>query len=505
MTFMKDLKNELNNEKQLTENGAVGYKTTGKALLDINFAASSLRNKNENEIYDKFTHAFYEDKLMAIKWLYFLRDVRGGMGERRSFRVILKHLAIDQPELVKELIPITAEYGRFDDLFGLLDTDLKEEVIKYCYIILLSDIKNVNDNQPISLLAKWLPSIKSKNDKYARMFADGFKMTKHGYSKTLKKLRRYLDIVECNMSENKWDKIEYSRVPSKANLLYRNAFMNHDAERRLFYLSSLANGETKINAGTLFPHDIVYQYCGGFYCSNSLNKYDESIEQLWKALPNYVSGDESTIVVADGSGSMRTGVGSKTNVTALEVANALAIYFSEKCTGEFKDKYITFSSRPQFVDMSNCESLREKVQVALKHSEVSNTDIYKVFKLILDTAIKNGYSQDELPKNILILSDMEFDHATCDRNHVTLFDKIENEYSVHGYQMPRLVFWNLCSRTNTIPVKENENGVALVSGFSPAIMQMVLSNKTDPYECLIEQLNVPRYDMVQKAYERYAK
>lgn len=508
---LKDLKNELSNEKQITENGAVGYRTTGKNLLDLNFMASSLRKKSEDEIYDIFTKAFFEDKLLAIKWLFFLRDCRGGLGERRSFGVILQKLAIDYPELVKELIDLVAEYGRYDDLLCLLDTDLKDFIVDYFKETISSDLKNVINKKPITLLAKWLPSVKSKNAEYAKIIRNGFGMSKKVYSYTLKYLRNYLNVVECKMSRNEWNEIEYSKVPSKANLLYGDAFMRHDADRRNNYLSSLAEGKTKINSSVLFPHDIVHKYSSEGLWSTSVKKYNETLEQLWNHLPNYVQGDDSTICVVDGSGSMMTTIDNKSSVSALEVANALGIYFAQNLSGEYKDSFITFSSRPQLVDMSLCNNLHEKLKLAYSHAECSNTNIEAVFDLILNVAIKNNYSQDQLPKNILILSDMEFDRCVCDNNSLTyycnfrstLFDEIAVKYKKHGYTLPSLAFWNLCSRTGTIPVKENEMGVKLVSGFSPTVVEMVLSNKTDPYETLLEKLNSERYDMVEQTFNEF--
>lgn len=503
---LSDLKNELNNEKILTENWATGYKTSSHALLDINYKASSLRNYSEDQIIDLFWDAFYEDKLLALKWLFFLRDARGGMGERRSFRVILKNLATYFPTITRELMSLVPEYGRYDDLWELLDTNLRYSLIDYIGKQLKLDCDLMKAGFNVSLLAKWLPSATTSSKesrRYASMIYHDLNMSKTEYRKLLKQLRNYIDVVESKMSRNEWSDIEYSRVPSKANIVYRNAFMKHDSERRTEYLESLQKGETKINSSVNYPHDIVHAYGVSLppYWLRSSNdtstKVDETLEQLWKSLPDYGSLDEGTIVVADGSGSMTTRIGNS-KVEALEVANSLAIYFSERLKGEFKDKYITFSENPKLVDLSKCSTLRDKVVEALRHSEVANTNIYRVFKLILDVAIKNEYSQEDLPKSILILSDMEFDYGTegCDQ---TLFEAISKEYEEHGYKLPRLVFWNLCSRTGTIPVKENSLGVALVSGFSPAITDMVLSGELDPYKCLIDKLNSDRYTPVEEA------
>lgn len=505
---LSDLKNELNNEKQLTENWATGYKTSGHALLDINYKASSLRNCSEDQIIDLFWDAFYEDKLLALKWLFFLRDARGGMGERRSFRVIFKNLATYFPTITRELMPLVSEYGRYDDLWELLDTDLRYFLIDYIGKRLKLDCDLMEAESNVSLLAKWLPSATTSSKesrRYASIIYHSLNMSKTEYRKLLKELRDYIDVVESKMSRNEWGEIEYSHVPSKANIVYRNAFIRHDEERRVEYLESLQKGKTKINSSVNYPHDIVHAYGVSvppywLRSSNETNtKVDETLEQLWKSLPDYGSLDERTIVVADGSGSMTVRVGNS-KVEALEVANSLAIYFSERLKGEFKDKYITFSENPKLVDLSKCSTLRDKIAEALRHSEVANTNIYRVFKLILDVAIKNKYSQEDLPKSILILSDMEFD-CGAEGYDQTLFEAISEEYAKHGYKLPRLVFWNLCSRTGTIPIKENSLGVALVSGFSPAITDMVLSGELDPYKCLVDKLNSDRYAPVEEALE----
>ena len=510
MSFMENLKAELNNETQLTENGAVGYRTTGKNLLDLNFSITSLRNKSESYIVEKFVDAFYENKLFAVKWLFYCRD-REAVGERRTFRTIMKYLAENHMDIALAVVKLIPEYGRYDDLWCLLDTELKDNVVILIKRQLNEDAKNMMENKPISLIAKWLPSINAssrKTKQLAKVICQELGMTKKQYRKTLSKLRAYLKVVEVSMSAKEWNAIDYSAVPSRANLVYNGAFLRNDEERRRAYLDSLQRGETKINASVLFPHDIVSNYSETRGWSRRVKPtIDTTLEELWKALPDYVKGAGNTICVADGSGSMTSTVGG-TKVTALDVANALAIYFAERSSGQFKDNYITFSERPQLVDFSKASSLKEKIEIALRHSEVANTNIEKVFDLILKTAISKNMTQDELPQNILILSDMEFDScATCNYNgrygygrpNQTLFYTFAQKYAEHGYKLPRLVFWNICSRTGTIPVKENDLGVALVSGFSPAVVKMVLSNSTDPFECLLEQLNAERYKAVEEA------
>lgn len=512
MSFMNAMKSTLNNEfnVSVTENGAIGYRTTGKELLDINFAVTSLRSMSDAEVVKRFKKAFCEDKVLAMKWLFFARDAREGLGERRLFRVVLKDLVESNPEMVIPVINLIPEYGRYDDFWCLLNNKESANVIyKIVDQQIEEDLKNMNENKPISLLAKWMPSVNASSaqiKKYAKQLCKAFGVSERDYRKILSMLRKYLDVVETKMSAKNWSEIKYEAVPSRANLIYNNAFLRNDEERRREYLSKLEKGETKINASVLYPHDIVHKYSSGDYWGVRLKHTDATIEGLWKALPDTVQGCGNTIVVADGSGSMTTTVGGNTGVTALEVANALAIYFAERSSGDFKDKYITFSQRPQLVDFSNCKSLHDKLHTALAHNEVADTNIEKVFDLILTTAINGNMSQEDIPQNVLIISDMEFNHCAVvgdgrygNRPNQRLFDVIAKKYADAGYKMPRLVFWNVNSRTGTIPVKENELGVALVSGFSVNIVKMVMSGKTDPFECLLEALNSERYAPVEAA------
>ncbi|MDE6617576.1 MAG: DUF2828 family protein [Clostridiales bacterium] len=505
---MKNLISVANEEYNVsqTENGAVGYRTTGRALLDLNFAVSSLRNMSAAEVVRRFSCAFYEDKLLATKWLFFVCDVRGGCGERRLFRLCMYALAGSEPKLAKALLPLIPEYSRWDNLVLLLDTALCDDVVQIIKAQLDKDIKNKSKGKQVSLLAKWLPSINATSAEtraLAKLLITKLGMTAKQYRQTLSALRKYIDVTEVKMSAGAWKDIAYDKVPSKANLLYGKAFLRHDEKRRNKYLEALKRGETKINASTLFPHDIVHKYTDAW----QLAPYDETVEQLWKALPDYVQGDGTTLCVADGSGSMTARVGN-TNVTALEIANALAIYFAERCKGQFKDTFITFSENPQIVSFAHCNNMHDKLGVVLSHDEVANTNIEAVFDLILTTAVKHKMKQSELPANVLILSDMEFDMCAVSNAHNIakpirdrLFEEIGARYEAKGYKLPRLIFWNICSRTLTVPLTTNKLGVALVSGFSPAVLDMVLSGDLDPYKCLIAQINDQRYDAVEKAFK----
>lgn len=488
MAFIDKLEKEILGEKVLTENGAVGYRTSGKELLDLNFKVSSYRNSSPEEIIHDFGKAYYEDKEMALRWLFYARDVRGGLGERRLFRTIFPTL---DGRYIPGLIPLIAEYGRYDDLFVLLDTSYREDVVDYIGTVLEKDIYSANKGNPISLLAKWLPSenaSSSQTKKWAKIIRKGLQLSSKQYRNLLTFLRQHIGIVETQMSENKWGEIKYSAVPSKASLNYKGAFLRHDEGRYNEYLESVKKGEQKINASTLYPYEIVARY-------GSSSRVDPALEEMWKALPNPTGEFESVLVVADGSGSMTWG-GFGKNVRPIDVANSLAIYCAERCKGEFKNKYITFSSRPQLVKLTG-ETLRDNLNIALLHDECDNTNIEAVFKLILDTAIKSKSLSSDLPSTVLVISDMEFDGSTCGTMpNATLFENLAKLYEDNGYKLPRLVFWNVNGRTNAIPVQTNEAGVALVSGFSVNTFNMVRDNEVGPYKVLLKAICTPRYDPI---------
>ena len=493
--FIEALEKEMN--KSITENGALGYKTTKHEIVDFNFKVASYRNKTEEEIKADFKKVWGENKELALKYLFYVRDVREGLGERRLFRICIKEIL---NELDKRVFDWIVEMGRCDDLFVFIGTKLQRKLIDYITKQLAEDYRNMKEGKPISLLSKWMPSVNTSSKetkKLAKIIICEWKkispqVNEKEYRHMLSELRSYLDVIEKKMCSQKYSEINYETVPSQANLKYKDAFLKHDETRRKEYLESLEKGEAKINSSVLFPHDIVHKYMLSNY---SLKRKDTALEAMWKGLPDYVKGNCNTLVVRDGSPSMTCNVGG-TSTSALQVATALSIYFSERAKGEFKDKFITFSSRPKFVDLHNLSSLHDKLEECYRYNDCSNTNIEKTFNLILDVAVKNNLKQEDIP-NLLIISDMEFDNAeSYYRNDTKLFNVISAKFKAQGYEMPKLIFWNVNSRTNTIPLTQNKNGVILVSGFSPAITKMVLSEQTDPYQALVEQLMSERYSKI---------
>lgn len=508
--FIEGLKGELDSKTMFTENGALAYQTAGgegKCLVDFNFAISAMRGWDETKIADAYAKAYYENPEVALRYWAFCADCRGGLGERRTSRIIFNWLVKNQLETAKKLVTLIPEYGRWDSLVMLVDSPLRDDVVNIIAEQLRSDLVACRAGKSFSLLAKWIASENTsspKTRKLASTIRKGLDMTPKQYRKMLSELRKGLKIVERSISSGNWSEVDYNAVPSKANVLYRNAFMKHDTERRNKYLELLKSGDktVKINSSQSFPCDLVHQYeKGGWY--DHIAEYDETIEQMWKSLPDYVNGrGNNVLVVADTSGSMNCQIGgSKT--TAWAVAQSLAIYFSQRASGPFKDKYIMFSANPFWVDFSNCATLHDRLVLSAKYNECSNTDIAKTFDLILDTAVNNNLSQDEIPSTILIVSDMQFDMSySYDK---VLMEKVKERFERAGYRLPKIVAWNTVGgygRTTPVPIQQNDEGVILMSGFSASLMQMALSGEVSPYKALLEQLNKERYSAVSEAVSK---
>ena len=499
--IMKMMENETRNEKTFTENGAVAYKSSGEDLTDFVFAITALRSADDSTITELFRKAFFSNPKIATLALFWTRDCRGGNGERRIFRVCMEWLGKVRPEYAKAVLRLVPEYGFWGDLVSLLNTNLRNDILEIIKHQMDEDCTNMEKHRPISLMAKWLPSENASSKEIRRLshvVREHLGFTERYYRKRLSAMRKYLDVVERKMAANEWDQINYETVPSKANLAYSNAFRRHDGDRYNAYLESLANGDAKINASVLQPNDIVNKYCEALgWWGRQIKEYDPTLEELWKNLPDITI--ENTLVVRDGSGSMTsTYMGSK--VAPIDVATGLAIFMSENNTGIWKHKFITFSHSPRIVSIEQCKNLREKIIHCMEENECSNTNIEATMDLILNTAIKNGCSQEEMPGNIIIISDMQFDHGTCGRTDKSLFDNIAYKYENAGYLMPKIVFWNVAGSVNkTIPMQKNKLGVILVSGFSVQLLNMVMSGETDPYKAILKTLNSERYTPVANA------
>lgn len=481
--MLKFLKKEAN--RTTTENNAATYLTTQSDCLDLFATIGALRRASESEIVTRFDRAWAENSDLALKTLFFARDIRGGLGERSVFRTILRHMADDRQESVAKNLWAVPEFGRFDDLLCLLDTSAKPAVVGYIKAQFEADMASLEKAEPVSLLAKWLPSINAHNAdtvRYGKMLAKELGLTDAAYRKALSKLRAKIAIIENNLRERDYT-FDYAMQPSAAMMKYRKAFLRNDGERYKGFLSKVERGETTLHTGTLLPYEIIRSVL-----SNNTISTDErrSIDVTWKSQADFTNG-ENALVVVDGSGSMYM----STNPKPAEVALSLGIYFAERNKGAFQNHFITFSENPRLVEIKG-NDIYEKAKYASSFNEVANTNIQKMFELILRTAVKNKLPQSEMPAIVYIISDMEFDFCTRDAD-LTNFDYAKRLFEKHGYTLPTLVFWNVASRNQQQPVTMNEKGVALVSGASPRVFSMLTSGKLSPYAFMMDALGVERY------------
>lgn len=486
--MLQYLKQESN--KTFTENGAVTYSSTLSDCLDLFAAVGALRHRSEEEIVSRFMRAYTENKNIAMKLLFFARDIRGGLGERRVFKTIIKWLSCNEPESLRKNLHYIAEYGRFDDLMILFDTPLESDMLEYIKAQLYRDLEEMENGGDVSLLAKWLPSVNASNGetkRLAKRIAHYIGLDDAAYRKTLVRLRAYIRIIENNLRERDYT-FDYEKQPSKALFKYRSAFLRNDGERYNEFLDKVSAGKAKLNTNTLTPYEIITP----FFKRNVSDEERNSINAAWNALKDYTA-DENALAVIDGSGSMYGG----SDPIPATVALSIGIYFAERNKGAFKNHFITFSENPQLIEIKG-DDILDKVRYCHNFNEVANTNIQRVFELVLNAAKKNNVPQEELPKRLYIISDMEFDYCAADASQ-TNFEYAKKLFEDAGYKLPEIVFWNVSSRSRQQPVTKNEQGVLLVSGCTPRIFSMIadgsISDST-PYEFMLKVLMSERYEKI---------
>lgn len=503
--FMRGLESATN--YTYTENGAITHKTTTSDLLDMFAMGGAYRNRSNEDVILMFQKAFAENPTYALKCLFYLRDVRGGQGERRFFRVALSHLATKNAEAVRRNIEHIPEFGRWDDLYCLLGTPVEGDVMAFIKHQLALDV----ESKTPSLLAKWLKSI---NTSSAESRAIAHKTRKYlgmnckQYRKTLSVLRKRINVLERLMSEGRWDEIEFDKIPSRAGLIYKNAFARHDIERMKSekavqsYESFIKDDTKKVNAKTLYPYECVAEVMktlgsngwGGY--GNRVLALDDinrlAINKYWDNLTDYFNkATFNGICMVDTSASMTWNGG-----LPIQVATSLGIYCAERCSGPYAGNYISFSREPRLVKVEGVD-FYDKAKRIVTADLCQNTDIKKAFDLVLDVACRNKLSQNDIPQNIVVISDMEFDSATTYAHRYgteTLFESIRREWATWGYQMPHLIFWNVNARQNNIPMLGN-GPISYVSGFSPSIFETIMSGKTG-YDLMMEKLDSERYSVI---------
>ena len=507
-TFMNALKNESN--YTYTENGALTYKSTLDGLLDLFALGGAYRTRSDADVINLFQKAFAEDEVHALKCLFYLRDVRGGQGERRFFRVVCKWLAREHTAAMKRNLKYVPEFGRWDDLYTFVGTPLEKDAFAVIREQLALDVQCKTP----SLLAKWLKS-ENTSSQESRKLGNKTRiylgMSHKEYRKTLSILRERINVLERLMSAGKWDEIEFDKIPSRAGMIYKNAFARHDIERmrqgaEQSYEDFAKDKNTKVNAKALYPYEVVKEAMAfgqwGYYYDRGRKPQDlDNTERLmvnkyWENLADYFKGCTfNGICVADTSGSMYG--------DPLAVALSIAMYCAERNKGEFANHFFTFSNDPTFVEIEGVDFV-DKINRMVRNDWGGSTNIEAVFDKMLSIAKNNHCSQDEIPASVIIVSDMEFNGCVCGgprsgsrwdsygrQADETLFETIEKRWNAAGYKMPNLVFWNVQARQDNIPMRVSGH-VSYVSGFSPVIFEQVLKGVT-AYDLMFDKLDSERY------------
>lgn len=492
-----------------TENGAVTRKTTMSALLDLFGTGAAYRTRSESDCIVLFQKAFDENPVYALKCLFYLRDARGGQGERRFFRVVTKWLADNKIAAMKRNLKYVPEFGRWDDLYVFVGTALEQDAFNLMGEQFVLDLQCKTP----SLLAKWL---KSENTSSADSRAlatktrKTFGLTPREYRKSLSILRARINVLERLMSAGQWDKIEFDKIPSKAGLVYRNAFARHDVERMkadknaVAYKDFVQDKTTKVNAKALYPYEVVAKatdYSGmnrGWYWSENYSRNDPieraAINKYWDNLEDYFNGASlDALCMIDTSGSMW---GTEASAP-INVAISIGLYAAERARGPFHGHYISFSSRPQLIEIYGSDFV-DKVRRIYSTNLCENTNIEAAFDMLLNTAIKSHCRQSDLPKTIIVVSDMQFDaqRGRYGSSNATLMENIASKWQRAGYQMPELVYWNVQARGNNVIPMQAKDGITFVSGFSPVLFEQIMKGKTG-YDLMMDKLNSARYECIR--------
>lgn len=514
-----------------TTNGMTAFNSSLSAVLDLFQDGFSYR-RNPKAVEEAVRKAALENKELTLKCLFYIRDIHEGQGEREVFRHGMRTLLSLYPEYARNIVHIPAgtddkPFGRWDDLVALLGVskEIDAQIFDVISTQLSTDMLNVMNGEPqkVSLLAKWLPSCNTSSKKTRELSVkvrNGIGITSEKqYRQQLSFLRKVIDIVETKLS-NKDYTFDYSKIPSYAAGKYRKAFLRNDNARYVAYLQELnkvvrsaepvmLKSAPKINTATLYPYDVTRPITkdmrcikqtlrNGCYVDTHEYRGDENValqaDSQWRSLRNYfegATGNHNWLAVVDTSGSMFNGWGH--NIASIDVALSLGLYIAEHNTGIFKNQFISFSAKPTFQTIDDTWPLKEKLLHMISAPWGQNTDLEAVFDKVLEIAVKNKISADEMPEAILIISDMQFDHATRGADALKM---IRTKYAEAGYKMPKIVFWNAATVVSSKPITYHRSGAILCGGCKPGMIEQILSAK-NPEEFMVSVLNKDRYSIIK--------
>lgn len=466
-----------------TTNGMSSNSSSLNNCVNLFFQIGAMRGNDKQQLINTFVKAYNEDALTAIKLLFWARDIRGGAGERQIFRDLIQYLANTKTSSLVKNLSLIPEYGRWDDLLVFIGTNLEADALN----IIKAGLEDKH-----GLCAKWMPRPNVGNrerKRQANTLRKFLGLTPKEYRKLLVENSNTVEQLMCSKN---WNTIEYSKLPSKAMSDYMKAFSKNDLVRFQEYLGSLEKGETKINAGAIYPYDVV---------KNLKHGVAEGANAQWKALPNFLADNQEFVLpVVDVSGSMNKAAGGNKNVTCMDVSISLGLYISERNEGPFKDAFVTFSDKPKLQYLSG--SLSERYNQLARANWAMSTNLEAVFSLILDKAKASNVDEKEMPSMVLILSDMQFNAATNVRGYgintsywnPTAQEMIEQMYTEAGYKVPKVVYWNLNASNGDVPVQFDKQGTVLVSGFSPSLLKDLLKGKDlTPISMMYDVVNSDRY------------
>ncbi|NGX06413.1 MULTISPECIES: DUF2828 family protein [Mycobacteroides] len=471
--FLQEIRREFNQAR--TENGAVTNASSFDAVVDFFGAAGAMRYRPD-EAADLFEKAYREDPQSAIRTMFYLRDVRGGQGERAVFRACLKRLADLGFTPMDKVLKHIPEYGRWDDIF-YEGSKVTGAMAKLVGDQLVKDAHDFNRGESVSLLAKWLPSDTSKGRaELAINLRKAIGLDQRKYRKVLSRLRSRIELLEHDMSAKRWDEIDWGKLPSQAHRTHVKAFHRHTPAEYQAYLDSVTKGEAKINTSTLYPHEVYRMATRG----------EPAADVMWANLPDYTTGSDS-LVMADVSGSMTW----ENNALAMAVSVSLALYFAERNKGAYNGYFMTFASSPQLIKAEG-ETLRQRLASIENAPLGGSTNLEAAFDTILAAGVRSG----EVPKSLYIVSDMEFNQAVSYGSRSTsIFEGAKGKFVRAGLELPHVVFWNVNARNSNYPALAHDGNVSLVSGFSPSIFGMAVEGKS-PAELVQDVVNGPRYQPI---------
>lgn len=492
MSLFPHLMHEHSRNLTLTENGAIALNTTGKALLDLFAVVGAARTRSACELEMMFREAFQENPLLATKLTFYARNIRGGLGERLTARHLWRTLTELAPDTMKKNVAYIPLFGRWDDVYSLLGTRVEDSVWSLIQKQWEIDLQAAENHQPVSLMGKWLatPDTSSADvRRLGRTTARKLGLSLKAYTKGLRVLRRVANVVEVKMTAGEWQQIAYPEVPARAMMIYRNAFARHDEPGFAKFLQQIEESTAEVHALTLYPYDLMEKMGLNFLGTHlQLTAADNLLEAQWQALPNYVEGEHNVLVMADTSGSMLG--------RPLATSIGLAIYFAERNRGVWANQLMTFSEKPSMVKLQGT-TLAERV--ACVPSIIEDTNLELAFELILDIAVRHHVPQAELPKSLVIISDMEINVcANIGPGYMTFYAAMKKRFADYGYEIPNVVFWNVASRHNVFHAEADIPGVQLVSGQSASAFRNVLrADGQTAFEMMVETLNDPVYGMIE--------